>query len=116
MFRNLPRRDYLGLLRTAEVIVGNSSSGLLEAPTFGLPCVNIGRRQNRRPQAANVINCGYDSDEIKNALNKALSLEFKAIAKASNNPYGDGRSGERIVEVLKNISIDQKLLNKEMTY
>jgi GDP/UDP-N,N'-diacetylbacillosamine 2-epimerase (hydrolysing) len=116
MFRNLPRRDYLGLLRTAEVIVGNSSSGLLEAPTFGLPCVNIGRRQNKRPQAVNVINSGYTSEEIKQAIDKALSPEFKAIAKNCVNPYGDGQSGKRIVEVLKSIQIDQQLLNKEMTY
>ena len=51
VYRNLPRVDYLGLMRSASLIVGNSSSGILEAPTFKLPCVNIGRRQIGRPQA-----------------------------------------------------------------
>ncbi|MBK7870819.1 MAG: UDP-N-acetylglucosamine 2-epimerase (hydrolyzing) [Saprospiraceae bacterium] len=78
LFRNLPRRDYLGLMRRASVIVGNSSSGILEAPTFGLPCVNIGNRQKGRPQASNVINCRHEPDEIVAAIEQALCDSFTA--------------------------------------
>ena len=117
LFRNLPRRDYLGLMRRSSAIVGNSSSGILEAPTFGLACVNIGRRQTGRPQAENVINVkNYNCDEITKAIDRALSDEFQKIARQSVNPYGDGRSSEKIYTILKELPIDQNLLNKEMAY
>jgi UDP-hydrolysing UDP-N-acetyl-D-glucosamine 2-epimerase len=117
LYRNLPRRDYLGLMRRASVIVGNSSSGILEAPTFGLASVNIGRRQTGRPQAENVINVkNYNSGNIVEAIRKALTPGFQKLASQSINPYGDGKSSEKIYKILKEIPIDQKLLNKEMTY
>jgi UDP-hydrolysing UDP-N-acetyl-D-glucosamine 2-epimerase len=116
MFRNLPRQDYLGFMKMATVMVGNSSSGIMEAPSFGKPAVNIGRRQNGRPQAANVINVGYCKDEIITAVHKATEAEFIQQAKAARNPYGDGTASQRIVNVLKEIEINQKLLQKEMTY
>lgn len=116
LFRNLPRQDYLGLMKMADVMVGNSSSGIMEAPSFGKPAVNIGRRQNGRPQAANVVNVDYHKDEIVTAVRKATSPEFIARAKAAQNPYGDGTASQKIVDVLKNIEINGKLLNKEMAY
>lgn len=116
LFRNLPRQDYLGLMKMAKVIVGNSSSGIMEAPTFGTPCVNIGRRQNGRPQACNVINTGYSKAELIKAVHKAASPAFRAQAKKAVNPYGDGKASERIVRILREVQINEKLLNKEMTY
>ena len=117
LFRNLPRRDYLGLMRRASLIVGNSSSGILEAPTFGLATVNIGRRQIGRPQAENVLNVKtYNRDAIADAIIKGLSAEFQEKAKQSENPYGDGNSSERIVNILKTVPINKELLNKEMAY
>lgn len=117
LFRNLPRRDYLGLMRRASLIVGNSSSGILEAPTFGLACLNIGRRQNGRPQADNVLNVeNYNKRNILEGIHAALKDDFQKRASASVNPYGDGRSSEKIYKVLKDIPIDSKLLNKEMAY
>jgi len=115
-FRNMPRDDYLGMMKIASVIVGNSSSGIMEAPTFGTPCVNIGRRQNMRLQAANVINVSYNKDEILAAIKKATDPEFVKIAKNCKNPYGDGKASEKIVKILKGLIIDEKLLNKEMAY
>lgn len=115
-FRNLPREDYVGLMRSASVIVGNSSSGIMEAPSFGTPCVNIGRRQNGRPQAENVINVDYDRREIASAIRRATSPEFRARALAAKNPYGDGTASERIVRTLKTIEINNALLMKQMTY
>lgn len=116
VFRNLPRKDYLGFLKNCSCIVGNSSSGIMEAPTFGVPSVNIGRRQHKRLQASNIINVGYNEDEIFLAIKKAMSDEFKEISKKSINPYGDGYASHRIVKILKEIKINEKLLFKEMTY
>jgi len=116
LIRNLPRQDYLGLMKMADVIVGNSSSGIMEAPTFGTPCVNIGRRQNGRPQACNVISTGYSRNKITAAIREATSAEFRNQVKNAVNPYGDGQASKRIVEVLKNLDFSKQLLNKEMTY
>lgn len=115
-FRNLPREDYLGLMRVASVVVGNSSSGLLEAPTFKIPAVNIGRRQNGRPQAINVVNCDYKKNEIVKSIRLACSNEFKRKMQYCTNPYGDGASAKKIVSVLKNIEINDRLINKQMAY
>lgn len=114
--RNLPRADYLGFMKLARAMVGNSSSGIMEAPSLGTPAVNIGRRQNGRPQGANVINCQYDEDGIHAAILQAASDEFRAKARQAKNPYGDGKASQRIVEVLKTVNIGSELLNKEMTY
>jgi UDP-hydrolysing UDP-N-acetyl-D-glucosamine 2-epimerase len=116
LFRNLPRQDYLGLMKMADVVVGNSSSGIMEAPSFGKPAVNIGRRQNGRPQALNVVNAGNCKDEIVTAVRVATSPEFVAKARLARNPYGDGTASGKIVKVLKEIEINARLLNKEMAY
>jgi GDP/UDP-N,N'-diacetylbacillosamine 2-epimerase (hydrolysing) len=116
LFRNLPRQDYLGLMRMADVVVGNSSSGIMEAPSFGKPAINIGRRQNGRPQACNVINARSRKDDILEAFQRATSPEFVRHAKTAVNPYGDGHASENIVRILKTVEIDEKLLCKEMAY
>jgi GDP/UDP-N,N'-diacetylbacillosamine 2-epimerase (hydrolysing) len=116
VFRNLPREYYLGLMKAADLIIGNSSSAIIEAPVFKLPAVNIGSRQQGRLQAENVINVNYNQEEIKQAIKKALSQEFKGQLKNCSSPYGDGKSSERIVKILKEIEINDKLLNKKLTY
>lgn len=114
--RNVDREAYANLMKHAMFIIGNSSSGILEAPTFGLPAVNIGRRQIGRFQAKNVVNADFDKNEIKNAIRQVMHDQFKNSIKDIQNPYGDGRSSSRIVELLKNIDIDSSLLNKNLTY
>lgn len=117
MYANLKREDYLGLLKNANCIVGNSSSGLLEAPTFKVPAVNIGRRQNMRFRGINVIDVPFKEDEVIAAIEKAMSKEFHDyMEKECVNPYGDGHSSERILDLLMNTKIDQKLLIKKLTY
>lgn len=117
IFSNIKRQDYLAFLKHSKVIVGNSSSGLLEAPTFKTPAVNIGRRQLGREQGINVINTEFEETEIYNAMKKALSPEFRADVNTNCiNPYGDGRSSERILEILTNTPIDNKLIVKDITY
>jgi len=117
LFSNLSRQDYLGILKNASLIVGNSSSGILEAPTFKIPCVNIGRRQNGREQAINVINCNFDKEEIKNSINKALDENFKKnLSENCINPYGDGKSSKRILDIILQSEINDKLIVKDITY
>lgn len=115
--RNVEREAYLRLLANCAVLVGNSSSGILEAPSFRVPVVNIGNRQRGRPQASNIINCGYDSRDIAAAIDRALhDPDFREACRNAVNPYGDGRSSERICRLLRDISLDSRLLDKECTY
>ena len=115
--RNVPREIYAGLMNIASVIVGNSSSGLLEAPSFKLPAVNIGRRQEGRFQGENVINVKtHEKSAIIEGIKKGLSKYFKESLENMNNPYGDGKSSQRIVNILEEIRIDEKLLFKKIAY
>ena len=117
MYENLQREDYLGLLKNAKCIVGNSSSGLLEAPTFKVPAVNIGRRQNLRFRGINVIDVPFEKEKVVTAIQKAMSDEFRGfLQRECVNPYGDGHSSERILDLLTTIKTDQKLLIKRLTY
>ena len=115
IFSNISRRLYLGLLKHSKAIVGNSSSGLLEAPTVAIPAINIGRRQKNRVQGTNVINCSYKSEEIEKAINLGISDSFREKIKNDKNPYGDGYSSEKIIRILLNTKIDDKILIKELT-
>ena len=114
--RNVSREDYAGLLRIAGVLVGNSSSGIIEAPSFELPAVNIGRRQAGRVQALNVLNVDHDERAIRQAVQQACSPAFRASLKKLKNPYGDGHASERIIERLATIPLDERLLFKELAY
>lgn len=116
LFPNLPREDYAGILRMADVVVGNSSSGIIEAPTFKIPAVNIGSRQAGRMRSTNVIDVGYEEHAIRDAIRETLTPTFRARTARCVNPYGDGNSAERIVQILRSVPIDDKLLIKHITY
>lgn len=117
IFPSIVHRDFLSLLQIASVLVGNSSSGIIEAPSFGVPTVNIGTRQTGREKGENVIESGYDKDEIKSAINYALcDKKFKERVKRAKNPYGDGKSSNRIVDILEKTDITPDLLQKRMRY
>ena len=116
-FKSLPHIEYLSLLNIADALVGNSSSGIIEASSFHLPVVNIGIRQEGRQRTDNVINVASNKEHIIEAINTALYDEvFKQKVNECVNPYGDGKAGVRIAEVLAEIEIDQKLLQKKITY
>jgi UDP-hydrolysing UDP-N-acetyl-D-glucosamine 2-epimerase len=110
--RNLGERHYLSLLRHADVMVGNSSSGLIEAPSFGLPVVNVGARQRGRLRGANVIDVEASRDDILRGIEAALQPAFRAQARSAANPYGDGRAASRIVEVLRTVPFGARLVQK----
>jgi UDP-hydrolysing UDP-N-acetyl-D-glucosamine 2-epimerase len=116
-FKSIPHKEYLSLMRIASAMVGNSSSGIIEAPSFGMPVVNIGSRQEGRERAENVIDVDYDKEQIKTAIKKSLYDEnFKEKVKKCKSPYGNGKAGIRIADVLNKIKIDKKLLQKRLTY
>lgn len=115
--KSLGFRYYLGCMKLAACVVGNSSSGLIETPIFKIPCVNIGTRQAGRLASSNVINVGYDRDEIMRAIKRALTdRDFLKRVKNSENPYGDGNSSKKIADILKSILFEKKILQKQMTY
>jgi GDP/UDP-N,N'-diacetylbacillosamine 2-epimerase (hydrolysing) len=117
VFPSLPRREYLSLMKLAAVMVGNSSSGIVEAPSLGLPAVNIGIRQEGRERGANVIDTGYDKKVIIKAVNKALTdTAFLAGVKKCRNPYGDGKASRRMAEILSKVEITPQLIQKKITY
>lgn len=116
IFKNLSREIYLTLLKRSKLIIGNSSSGLLEAPSYSLPAINLGRRQNNRVQAKNVINSEFKKEKIIASIKKATSKKFINSCKNMKNPYGDGNSSSRIMEILKKTILDDKLLVKNITY
>lgn len=109
---NLPRDDFLGVLNLASAMVGNSSSGLIEAPSFGLPVVDVGPRQAGRQRGKNVISVGYDTDEITAALETALTDSFRQQAEECENPFYFGGAADRIHETLKDIELGNALVEK----
>ncbi len=101
-FISLGTLKYLSLIRNIDAVVGNSSSGIIEVPSFGKPTVNIGNRQRGRIRAKSVIDSKPQKKEILNAIKKALSPEFTKFCKTVNNPYGKGNTAGKIYRVIKN--------------
>ena len=115
IYKSLGRKRYLGLMRIASVMVGNSSSGLMEAPSFKLPVVNVGSRQADRLRAGNVIDVECASETIEAAIRCALNdRDFRAKVSRCVNPYGDGHASERVVRILAELTTDERLLRKRM--
>jgi len=109
---NLGARLYYTALRHARAMVGNSSSGILEAPSFALPVVNIGDRQAGRMRAPNVIDTDCDREQIRSAIQRALSPEFRGTLNGMTNPYGDGHAAAKIVEALCQVTWGPALIRK----
>jgi UDP-hydrolysing UDP-N-acetyl-D-glucosamine 2-epimerase len=109
---SLGTEHYFGLMRLARAMVGNSSSGIIEAPSFGLPVVNIGSRQRGRTRGANVIDVGVSQEEIARGLEHALDPVFREGLRGCPNPYGDGHAAERIVSRLASVHLGSDLITK----
>ena len=109
---NLGTQAYFSFMAIAAAMVGNSSSGIIEAMSFGLPVVNIGTRQRGRTRGANVIDVGYGREEIIAGIHTALSPGFRSRLQGQSNPYGDSRAAEKIVERIKEIALDNRLIVK----
>lgn len=109
---SLGSRGYFSMMRRATAMVGNSSSGIVEAASFHLPVVNIGNRQAGRLRAKNVIDVGESEAEISEGLKRALEPAFRDNLAKLENPYGDGHAAERIVDKIESIELSQSLLKK----
>jgi GDP/UDP-N,N'-diacetylbacillosamine 2-epimerase (hydrolysing) len=113
---NLNRMDYLSLLANAKLLIGNSSSGILEAPTFKTPVINLGRRQDGRIQAKNVIQGDFTKNSISKCLIRARTTEFLDECSDVINPYGNGNSSQMVVEILETTVTDYNFLTKQISY
>ena len=109
MFRtSLGSQRYFAALGAVDVVIGNSSSGLYEAPSFDVPTVNIGDRQARRVRATSVLDCGSDTGSIIAAMTQALAGDYSGTV----NPYGDGHAAARIIDVLAAVKDPRALIRK----
>jgi UDP-N-acetylglucosamine 2-epimerase (non-hydrolysing)/GDP/UDP-N,N'-diacetylbacillosamine 2-epimerase (hydrolysing) len=112
IFVNLDAVTYWSLLGQAAAIVGNSSSGIMEAASFALPVVNVGIRQQGRERARNVIDAPADAAAIRAAIERALGPAFRASLAGMTNPYGDGTAAQAIARVLASVALDNLLVKQ----
>ena len=114
-FTSLGQRKYLSVLQFVDAVVGNSSSGLLEAPSFKIGTINIGKRQDGRMKSKSIIDCDPTKRSISSALKKLFSKDFKETLKSVENPYGDGNASSNIIDFLEEVklpnSIDKKFFD-----
>jgi UDP-N-acetylglucosamine 2-epimerase (non-hydrolysing)/GDP/UDP-N,N'-diacetylbacillosamine 2-epimerase (hydrolysing) len=115
LFVNLDSLTYWSLLRQVDLLLGNSSSGIMETPSFALPTVNIGLRQEGRERARNILDCPPDAQAIREKVQVARSEEFRKSLEGMTNPYGDGHASEKIVHVLTTVPLSPQLLIKYPT-
>jgi UDP-hydrolysing UDP-N-acetyl-D-glucosamine 2-epimerase len=113
LFASLGTSRFLNTMRHAAAMVGNSSAGIIEAPSFELPVVNVGLRQTGRLRAANVIDCEETAGAVSAAVSRALDPAFRASLKGLKNPYGDGHAGPRIAHILAQAELGPSLLRKK---
>ena len=112
IYTNLDSVTYLSLLRQVDVLVGNSSSGIMESASFALPTVNVGLRQQGRERARNVLDADADGRAILDAVKMARNAQFRESLRGMANPYGEGVASEKIVRVLTTVPLSQELLMK----
>lgn len=105
-YKSLGMRRYLSVMKYCTAVVGNSSSGILEAPSFHIPTLNIGSRQNGRIAAESVYNCATDKESISAALEHILTPEFRAIASKARNPYAKEGTAQAIFEVISTYPLE----------
>lgn len=114
---NIPRLEFVNIMRMASCMLGNSSAGILEAPILKLPVINVGNRQKGRLHADNVQFVPHDVNAICAAINKAIfDKSYREEVARCVNPYGDGHASEKIADILSEIPIDENLLVKDITY
>ena len=114
IFVNLPALSYWSLLRNVDLMIGNSSSGIMETPSFALPTVNVGMRQQGRERARNILDAVPEKADILAKIEIARSEQFRRSLEGMQNPYGDGHASEKIVSVLTSVPLREKLLIKKM--
>lgn len=114
LYKSIPRKDYLGMLKYGGMLIGNSSSGIIEASYFNIPVVNIGMRQDGRESGNNIIHTNNNTNSITNGIKKALDLKNKKFK--MNKIYGNGKSAKKIISILESITIEKGLIQKQIQY
>ncbi|WP_283787460.1 UDP-N-acetylglucosamine 2-epimerase [Bermanella sp. WJH001] len=104
LIESLGHRYYHSVVKLSELVIGNSSSGIIEVPALGVPTINIGTRQQGRLRAKSVIDTPLDSVSIKQAIDLGLSAEFRQDKSRYNNPYGDGHASEKIIKIIRKMN------------
>ncbi|MCR9564138.1 UDP-N-acetylglucosamine 2-epimerase [Vibrio diabolicus] len=107
LYGNLPRDSFVQLFKACDLIIGNSSAGILEAASVPIPCINVGLRQRGRLSAENVIFVDSDLNQIKDALMKIKDEKFLSSIRKVSNPYGDGNATDKAVELIKSIDFSE---------
>lgn len=117
IFKNIPNEDYLSLMKSVDVMIGNSSSGILEAPSFKIPVVNIGSRQQGRERSNNIIDVEPGKEKILAAIDTSLqNSAFRNKLRQTKNKFGDGNASKRIIKILNNVPLNEKLIQKQINY
>tara|TARA_B100001059_G_C17776541_1_gene551616 strand:+ start:319 stop:1485 length:1167 start_codon:yes stop_codon:yes gene_type:complete len=115
--KNIPRLNFVNILRNTSCLLGNSSCGILEAPLLKIPVINIGNRQKGRLHSENVKFVDHNKQQIKDALSQAVyDKDYIRDIQSCTNPYGDGNSSEKIVNLIDSLIINDNLLIKDITY
>lgn len=110
--KSLGQLLFLSVLQHVQAMVGNSSSGIIEAPSFGIATINLGQRQAGRVRAASILDSGDSLADIQAALDRGLSAEFQERCKAAVNPHGDGQASERIFQIIKTAPLEEALVKR----
>jgi GDP/UDP-N,N'-diacetylbacillosamine 2-epimerase (hydrolysing) len=117
IFKNIPHDDYVGFMKYADLMLGNSSSGIIEAPTLKTPVINIGDRQQGRDQSDNIITIPPTEEKILTTINFVLNnAAFQAKVRHCVSKYGKGNASQKIVSILKKVKLDERLIRKQITY
>ncbi len=117
VFKNLEHQDYVALLKHSKALIGNSSSGIIEAPSLKIPVINVGKRNFGRDHADNVLFVEANRDMISEAIKYALyDSNFKKRLNSISNPYGEGGTSDKILDTLQKLSIGKEFMRKKVTY
>lgn len=116
-YQNMPHEDYLSVMKSVDLMIGNSSSGIIEAPSFKIPVINIGSRQQGRTRSANIIDIEPEKNKILTAIHYALqNKEFQRKVQTCTNQFGTGFAAKKMIKILKEIPLNEKLIQKQITY
>ena len=116
-FQNMEHEEYLSMLRSVNLMIGNSSSGIIEAPSFKIPVINIGSRQQGRQRSQNIVDVPAEKNKILKAIDFALyNAEFQRLVHICKNQFGDGTAAQKIIKILKELPLDDQLIQKQITY
>jgi GDP/UDP-N,N'-diacetylbacillosamine 2-epimerase (hydrolysing) len=116
-FKNMPHEEYLSIMKSADLMIGNSSSGIIEAPSFKLPVINIGSRQQGRERSANILDVQPEKNNIIQAIDFALhDTGFQRKVHSCKNHFGTGTAAHKMITILKEIPLDESLIQKQITY